>query len=311
MFIWRTWRHCRNVRCVQLLISHVAPWHSPSRPVIRQSFPHKSTKGQHGGKVFSWGSNGNVFHGDQENGIPHKEKGNKWQWRSAKRGSLCLGLWRSLWFRQMFCTKVATVQWLFSISSNGRSWLVSILFTSTLASKSKFLFESHCIRNKTSNQVTSINKWKLTFSPNYFSLFSLFLFIGFKNKWINQLKLKKIIKLGVLSTVYQNHRQWCEYLYSSGILKLWLSTNHLFIFWTHFFCIPIYVISFLSVCDYFGSVSRLLFFVWKHNILLCWLVFVVSYQRAPSQSKPNKASKPVPRQNQSFVYRRCTKGFLL
>lgn len=47
------------------------------------------------------------------------------------------------------------------------------------------------------------------------------------------------------------------------------------------------------------SLSRLLFFVWKHNILLCWLVFVVSYRRAPSQSKTNKASRCLARINLS------------
>ncbi len=63
--------------------------------------------------------------------------------------------------------------------------------------------------------------------------------------------------------------------------------------------IPIYVISYLSECHYSGSLSRLLFFVWKHNILLGWLVFVVSYRRAPSQSKPNKASQCLARINLS------------
>ncbi len=63
-----------------------------------------------------------------------KRRGNKWLWRSAKR-SLCASLWGSLWFRWMYCTKVATVQWLFSRSSGGGSWLLRILFTSTLTPK--------------------------------------------------------------------------------------------------------------------------------------------------------------------------------
>lgn len=63
--------------------------------------------------------------------------------------------------------------------------------------------------------------------------------------------------------------------------------------------IPIYVINYLSECHYSVSLSRLLFFVWKHNILLGWLVFVVSYRRAPSQSKPNKASRYLARINLS------------
>lgn len=66
-----------------------------------------------------------------------------------------------------------------------------------------------------------------------------------------------------------------------------------------FFSIPIYVISYLSECHYSGSHSGLLFFVWKHNILLGWLVFVVSYRRAPSQSKPNKATRCLARINLS------------
>lgn len=121
--------------CMRLLVSQVATWHSPSRPVIRQAFPHKSTEGQRGGKVLSRGSNGSVFHGDQENDIPHEEKGKQMAMEECKERSLCVSLWGSLWFRRMFCTKVATVQWLFSISSGGSSWLLRILFTSTLTPK--------------------------------------------------------------------------------------------------------------------------------------------------------------------------------